>query len=90
MFVLVTLQTLGSNRCVSPTVAAVFRLHTSLLELGNCSKWTRLCRSLRARMLCGLGTPEGGTASAWTGGEGDNLTSGDRDSFAISGIRASL
>lgn len=60
---------------MSPDVVPVPWEHPSVLEYSELA-W--LSRSLRARIPCGLRLPE--AAVALTGGEGDSVVSGDRDS----------
>ncbi len=86
--VLVNCWTLWSVRPVSPAIVPVPGERPTLLKSGKCSELVWLSRSLRARIPVGLRLPV--AAVALGGGAGDSVVSGDRDSRATSGDKASL
>lgn len=73
---------------MSPEVLPVPGEHDTLLKSGKCPELVWLSRSLRARIPDSLRLPV--AAVAPRGGEGHSAASGDRDSRATSGDRASL
>lgn len=86
--VLVNSWTRWSVRSVSPEVLPVPGECDTLLKSGKCSELVWLSRSLRARIPGSLRLPVAAVAAR--GGDGHSAASGDQDSRAKSGDRASL